>query len=145
MKTRTAESTVCVREGRAEQVGEARAQALAILDGSPFPDRDRRLIALAVEEAVGSILQRKEGNGNADASRVSVHMDLDPTRLRVEISDTQNVFDIPPLPTSEACDAFAAHEKRLLHLWLVLRVMDEVKYVYRRGMQNSLVLVRFTP
>ncbi|MBI4229847.1 MAG: ATP-binding protein [Planctomycetes bacterium] len=123
---------------------EARDFVREALQGSPFADRDRRMISLAIDEAMATFVEYARSTGRP-SGKVELSVDLNDTRLRVELSDSQNDFYLGEMTPDEMLDVQAAHASHRLGLWLILHLMDEVTYVYRRGLQNALVLTRFTP
>lgn len=111
----------------------------AFLQSSPFSDRDRRLLVLAIDETITSNILFSEAAGRAGTTRVT--LDLDETCLRVRVEDTG--LDRDP-DTDDRFQETLAHARRHdLGIFLVQQIMDEIRYVFRKGFQNELELVRF--
>ncbi len=123
---------------------EARVFVREALQRSPFSDRDRRMISLAIDEAMATFVEYARSAG-LPGGKVELSVDLNDTRLRVELSDSENDFHLGEMTPDEMLDVQEVHASHRLGLWLILHLMDEVTYVYRRGLQNALVLTRFTP
>lgn len=134
-----------VLDDRGERLAEARAFVRDLLSGSPFGERDRRLITLAIDEAMVSFVRYAGAHARRGPVKLELSADLDGERLTVELRDAETDFYLGDLGAAELRTVSKAHEDHRLGLWLILHIMDEVTYVYRRGVQNALRLVRFTP
>ncbi|MHC4778585.1 MAG: ATP-binding protein [Planctomycetota bacterium] len=136
MKIQSQEITVPNSTASLEQV---RKFVFEILEDSPFEDRDRRLLVLAIDEAVTSNILFSEATGRGGTTQVALELTADCMRVRIE--DTGVDVD----PDSE--ERFEEHMRRArqheMGIFLVRQIMDEIQYIFRKGYQNELELVRF--
>lgn len=121
-----------------ERLAEARRFMGGILEHSPFSPTDRRLVALAASEALERIVEHARDDGRAKDEAIEMSVDLNDTRIEIVISDQRNDFYREPVHPEQAL-------KSELGLFLIRQIMDEVRYTYRRGFENALVMVKFTP
>jgi anti-sigma regulatory factor (Ser/Thr protein kinase) len=103
---------------------------------SPFSNVQRGQIALAVCEAVYIFTGGRDGTSRSIMSVV-----LNDVRLQVDLVDPGD-----DAPCAERADrSLEPLSEERDGIFLMRRVMDEVHYRYRRGFQNHLRLVKFTP
>ena len=118
---------------------EIRRFVLEFLRETPFDERNRRLVVLAIDEAVTSTILFSEATGRGGTTRVVLEITEDAFRARIE--DTGVDKD----PDTE--ERFEEHLRRArqheMGIFLVRQIMDEIQYIYRKGFQNELELVRF--
>lgn len=136
MRTLTQDITVPNTTASLEPV---RRMVNEFLRESPFDDRNRRLLVLAIDETVTSNIRYSEAMGRNGTTRVS--LDLNEDRLLVRVEDTGQDRD------PETTERFEEHLNRTrpyeIGIFLVQQIMDEIHYVFRKGFRNELELVRF--
>jgi len=99
-----------------------------------YSDKDRRLIALAVQTAANGIIQNaREQEIKGD---LSIKIDADETRLRIEINDAGDALMF-------ASPGGIARPKHDLGIFLIRQIMHEVEYEYKRGFISKLTMTRF--
>lgn len=131
-----------ILEGGSEDLELARKFVSSQLVESRFNDRDGSLLVLAVDEALSHIVSYTDELGSPHKIRLGV--DVDETRFVARIQDSCTDFgDRLHVPRDE--DLRSAANKGQLGIYLIRQIMDEVKYTYRRGFENELVLLRFVP
>ena len=106
-----------------------------------LPERDGRLVTLAVDEALASIIDHARGTNRQGDIRLS--LDLDETRFRAVIEDFTNHCDSSGMMESELRAHLENERKHQMGIFLMREIMDEVNYTYRKGFQNELTLVKF--
>jgi anti-sigma regulatory factor (Ser/Thr protein kinase) len=104
--------------------------------------RDKDLIILAVDEAVSSIVQYARYKGFQ--SQVTLSVDIDDVRFKATIVDSLNVFELRGgLNEIQMAENLAREKSYTMGIFLIRRIMDEISYVYRKGFQNELELIKF--
>jgi serine/threonine-protein kinase RsbW len=117
----------------------------AAIKRSMLPSGDANKVVLAVDEAVANTIQH--GYEGTDKGKVEVVIDADTTAFTVRIRDTGISYD-----TASGADEkseldlqqhIASGNKRGLGLFIMRKVMDEVRYTSREGEINELTLVKY--
>ena len=118
---------------------QVRRFVLEFLRDSPFSERDHRVLVLAIDEAITSTILFSEATARGGTTRVSLELTEDCLRVRIE--DTG--VDTDP----DTDERFEEHLRRArqhdMGIFLLRQIMDEIQYIYRKGFQNDLELVRF--
>ena len=123
--------------GQKSDLENARNFVSLALKNSKFSARDKNLLTVAVEEAV----TRSFGTDKYD---VTVGVEVTDTLFNVESMDTNNDYQINFADVKNTKnDNMNSPED--MSLYFILQIMDEVKYVYRRGFDNILSLIKFVP
>ncbi|MBI4617268.1 MAG: ATP-binding protein [Planctomycetes bacterium] len=100
-----------------------------------------KLVVLAVDEAVTSIV--RYASEEHRQGFISIGIDIDDVRIRVAVNDSSNLFD-PGVFTREELRNFIEGRRNLeMGIFLIRQIMDEVQYVYRKGFENQLILIKF--
>ncbi len=121
---------------------EVRGLLKETLTETPFSDRDRSLIVLAIDEAIGSIVGYSKETGIC--SEIYLTIDVDDVRLKVTISDTFTSFDLNGgLTDHELADRIDDARKHKLGIFLMRSILDEISYTYKKGFENELTLIKF--
>ncbi|MBK8205862.1 MAG: ATP-binding protein [Planctomycetes bacterium] len=111
---------------------------------SRLPQRDVNKVVLAVDEAVANTIQHGY-EGRVDGT-VEVLIDADEQRFTVRIRDNGISYDAAKGSEAKANIDMQAHitagSKRGLGLFIMRKVMDEVRYTSREGDMNELTLVK---
>jgi anti-sigma regulatory factor (Ser/Thr protein kinase) len=122
---------------------EVRRFVSEFLGDTPFTEKERRRLVLAIDEAVTSTILFSEASGRRGTTRVS--LDVDEVRLRVRIEDRGRDPDYDAGDPAE--EVFEEHirqaRKYEVGVFLIRQIMDEINYIFRKGFQNELELVRF--
>ena len=104
--------------------------------------RDKDLIILAVDEAVSSIVQYARYKGFQ--SLVTLTVDIDDVRFKATVVDSLNVFELRGgLSETQMAESLAREKSYTMGIFLIRQIMDEISYVYRKGFQNELELIKF--
>jgi len=104
--------------------------------------RDKDLLILAVDEAVSSIVQYARYKGFQ--SQVTLTVDIDDVRFKATLVDSMNVFELRVgLNDTQMAESLAREKSYTMGVFLIRQIMDEISYVYRKGFQNELELIKF--
>jgi serine/threonine-protein kinase RsbW len=112
---------------------------------SLLPTGDANKVVLAVDEAVANTIQH--GYEGMEPGSVEVLIDADDISFRVRIRDNGVSYDTANGSAEKAELDLQAHiasgNKRGLGLFIMRKVMDEVRYTSREGEVNELTLVKY--
>jgi anti-sigma regulatory factor (Ser/Thr protein kinase) len=111
-----------------------------LADGKLGP-RVCRQVIIAIDEACSSIILNAKESGATGTLRLLI--DVDPTRVKVSINDTANDYDVGDVTREELLQEFTRSKKNELGTFLIRRVMDEFKYVFRKGFQSEIEMIKF--
>ena len=103
--------------------------------------KEGRLVALAVDEALTSIIRHAQGMKRPGI--IDVKMYMDNVCFKVIIKDNTNAFDFNALTEKEKMATLAKEKQYQLGVFLISTIMDEINYRYLKGFQNELQLTRF--
>lgn len=118
-----------------------RAAVSAMWAERGLPERTGRLITLALDEALASIIDHARGTNRQGDIRLT--LDLDETRFKAVIEDTTNHCDSSGMMENELRAHLENERKHQMGIFLMREIMDEVSYTFRKGFQNELTLVKF--
>ncbi|MHC4601260.1 MAG: ATP-binding protein [Planctomycetota bacterium] len=110
-----------------------------VLRDSPFSEKDRRAVVLAIDEAITSTILFSEATERGGTTRVALELTEDCLRVRIE--DTGK--DTDPDTDERFEEHLRSARQHEMGIFLVRQIMDEIQYVFRKGFQNDLELVRF--
>ena len=125
-------------------LGDARAFTEKVVADSPFDEKQRRLLVLAIDEAVTCFVGYAEAHGALDGS-ITLKLSLDEVCLSVGITDSHTDCDPGELSPVEMMENFSEEPRHRLGIFFIRAIMDEVRYVYRRGFENQFQMLKFTP
>jgi anti-sigma regulatory factor (Ser/Thr protein kinase) len=123
-------------------LNEVRALLSETLAEISLSRRDKDLLILAVDEAVSSIVQYARFKGFQ--SQVTLSVDIDDVRFKATLVDSLNVFELGAgLNETQMAERLAREKSYTMGIFLIRQIMDEISYVYRKGFQNELELIKF--
>lgn len=117
---------------RSEKLSDLRAKVRDAIAEAPLDEKTRRLIVLAVDEAVSDLLQPK-GDGE-----LQLRLTLSDSSLHIVVRDTVTDFN-----DADIADDADPSRRCKLGLRLLRALMDEVCYQYTRGFRNELSMLKF--
>ncbi len=124
-----------------------RAISAFVLDAikdSPFDDRQRYAIDLAVDEACSNVIDH--AYGGEDRGEIRILLDLNERGLKITIQDDGEPFDPACVAEPNLASPLETRCERGLGLFLIREMMDEAVYDFSRPGVNQLTLVKyFTP
>jgi len=106
-----------------------------------LPAKDMRLVTLAVDEAISAIVQH--ASAIKQKGNIHINLDLNDVRFKVVIEDNIPYFEVDNLPENERRNVLLKEKHYQIALYLITTLMDEVNYVYKKGFENELHLVKF--
>ena len=114
----------------------------ATLDVTNLDARLRPQLILAIDEAVSSIIDYAVDAGYE--SEITVSLDIDDVRVKAVVSDSRTDFDgVRNVKTTRGGRLFGKERRHKLRIFLLQRLMDEIQYLYQRGFENKLELLKF--
>lgn len=117
----------------------------AAIKRSLLPSTDSNKVVLAVDEAVANTIQH--GYEGQERGKVEVVIDADEAAFTVRVRDTGISYDSASGADSKSeldlQQHIASGNKRGLGLFIMRKVMDEVRYTSREGEINELTLVKY--
>lgn len=122
-------------------LSEVRSLLKETMGDVPLTERDKHLIVLGVDEALGSVIQygRERNIGN----EITLTIDIDEVRFKATLTDSWTCGDLNGL-TGQALEERLDQDRQYkLSLHLMRLIMDEITYNYKKGFQNELEIVKF--
>lgn len=102
---------------------------------------DENKIILAVDEAVTNIIEH--GYPLGQEGSIEVEVESDDSRFTVRVRDEAPRFDPAGENELDIDDHVKAGRKKGLGIFLMRRIMDEVRYAFVEGRRNELTLVKY--
>ena len=109
---------------------------------SPFPASDRNRIILAVDEAIANVVEHAYGS---ERGMIHITFDTDEERLEVSVCDHGINFSPSEVKTPDLKEHVRLGLKGGLGMFLMRRVMDEVRYSTTTNFVNHLSMVKYFP
>jgi anti-sigma regulatory factor (Ser/Thr protein kinase) len=112
-----------------------------VLSEGKLAEKAKRQVVIAIDEACSSIiLNAKEHRATGN---LRLLIDIDPTRVKVHIVDTANDYDVGDVTREELLKEFTRSKKNELGTFLIRRVVDEFTYIFRKGFQSDIEMIKF--
>ena len=123
-------------------LNEVRTLLAETLEEVPLSKREKDLLVLAVDEAVSSVVRYARFKGFEN--QVTLSIDIDDVRFKAVLQDSLNVFELGGgLNERQMAERIAREKTYTMGIFLMRQIMDEITYVYRKGFQNELELIKF--
>ena len=123
-------------------LNEVRTMLTETLADVDLPKRDKELVVLAVDEAVSSIIRYARFKGYQH--EISLTIDIDDVRFKAVVVDSLNAFDLNGgMTETQLAERLAKEKAYTMGITLIRQIMDEISYVYRKGFQNELEMIKF--
>lgn len=123
-------------------LNEVRTLLAETLEDVPLTRREKDLVVLAVDEAVSSVVRYARYRGFEN--QITLSIDIDDVRLKATLVDSLNVFELGGgLSETQLAERVAREKTYTLGVFLMRQIMDEISYVYRKGFQNELEMIKF--
>jgi len=120
-----------------------REEVTKVVEQSAFDARDRKLIIVAVDEAVTNIMEHAYDNDLEGELDIEMILEADASRFEVIIRDSGKEFD----PTAVDIPDITAHirkgQRHGLGIFLIRQIMDEINYTYVHGEKNQLQMIKY--
>jgi serine/threonine-protein kinase RsbW len=108
---------------------------------SKLPQKEENKIILAVDEAVTNIIEHAyehQRDGTID-----IEVSFDEKKFQVLIRDSGKSFDPSSIADVDIIEHVKKGKKEGLGIFLMRQIMDEVRYIFKDGVQNELILVKY--
>jgi anti-sigma regulatory factor (Ser/Thr protein kinase) len=122
-------------------LAEVRELLREMLSEVSLGDRDKNLLILGVDEALGSIIQY--GRDHHYDYEITLTIDIDDVRFKATLRDPWMNGDLNGLSGPALDERLSQDRKYTLSLYLMRLIMDEITYVYKKGFQNDLEMIKF--
>jgi serine/threonine-protein kinase RsbW len=122
---------------------QVRQEVTKVVAQSAFTDRDRKLIILAVDEAVTNIMEHAYDNDLEGELDVELILEYDNTRFEVVIRDSGKEFDPRKLEVVDVREHARKGSKHGLGIFLIRQIMDEINYNFVQGVRNELQMIKY--
>ena len=101
---------------------------------------DENKIVLATDEALSNIVEHAyEFN---KSGYIDINVEVDPRQFQIRIMNGGRDFDMGKVKIKDIAEHIKEGKKRGLGIFLMRRIMDEVKYSFKNG-QNQLILIKY--
>lgn len=112
-----------------------------MIRSSKLQPEDENKIILAIDEAVANIIEH--GYEEQVSGTIEMEISFDPERFTVIVRDQGRQFDPSGIKPVDILDHVRQGKKKGLGVFLMRQIMDEVKYIFKEGVQNELILVKY--
>ena len=126
-------------ESRTESLKLFREFVQQTVSQAHLSDALTRHVVLACDEAVTSIIRHASANHRVGS--IELDIDVRPQLVSIEIVDSATNFEEP----SDTLELLEHARSLELGVFLIRQIMDQVDYVYRKGKQNRLTMVKYLP
>jgi anti-sigma regulatory factor (Ser/Thr protein kinase) len=123
-----------------KRLGAVREFVERMVNSSPLDRSDCNKLVLAVDEAVTNIMEHGYGKGR-DGS-IEIEISYDAATFCILIRDEGRFFNPELAPNPDVTDHLRHGKKKGLGIFLMRQIMDEIKYRYKDGIRNELILTK---
>ena len=107
------------------------------------PVSERNKIILAVDEAVSNIIEHAYDSSSAGKNTVEVLASSECDCVKITITDSGREFNPTEIKDPDIRIHIREGRKNGLGIFLMRQIMDEVRYTFRAGVENQLVMVKY--
>ncbi len=126
-----------------EYLATVREEVTKVVKESAFSERDRKMIIVAVDEAVTNIMEHAYDNDLEGELDVELILEYDATRFEVIIRDSGKEFDMRTLTVPDVREHVKKGSRHGLGIFLIRQIMDEINYSFIQGVRNELQLIKY--
>jgi anti-sigma regulatory factor (Ser/Thr protein kinase) len=126
-----------------EYLAAVREEVTKVVEESAFSERDRKMIIVAVDEAVTNIMEHAYDNDLEGELDVELILEYDATRFEVIIRDSGKRFDMRSLTVPDVREHVKKGSRHGLGIFLIRQIMDEINYSFVQGVRNELQLIKY--
>jgi serine/threonine-protein kinase RsbW len=116
---------------------------LTSLRKTRLPDVEHGKVVLAVDEAVSNIMRHAYEDFSRGTRKIMVEFAADEEKVAFCLRDSGKEFDPTCIDSPNILEHVRQGRRFGLGLFLMRRVMDEVKFVFRAGIENMLTMVKY--
>jgi len=100
-------------------------------------------VILAVDEAVSNIMRHAYEDFAKGTRSIEIGFEADEEKIILTLKDSGREFDPTGVRELDINEHVKLGKKYGLGLFLMRRIMDEVKFVFRSGIENMLTMVKY--
>jgi anti-sigma regulatory factor (Ser/Thr protein kinase) len=126
-----------------QYLAQVRQEVTKVVEQSAFTERDRKLIIVAVDEAVTNIMEHAYDNDLEGELDIELILEYDNTRFEVVIRDSGKEFDPRRLEVVNVPEHVRKGSRHGLGIFLIRQIMDEVNYNFIQGLRNELQMIKY--
>jgi anti-sigma regulatory factor (Ser/Thr protein kinase) len=126
-----------------EHLASVRKEVTQVVEKSVFSERDRKLIIVAVDEAVTNIMEHAYDNDLEGELDIELILDYDATRFEVIIRDSGKEFDPSELETPDIKKHVGRGASHGLGIFMMRQIMDVINYSFVNGVKNELQMIKY--
>lgn len=126
-----------------QYLAKVREEVTRVVEQSAFPPRDRKLIILAVDEAVTNIIEHAYENDLEGELDIELILETDATRFEVIIRDSGKEFDPSKVDIPDVREHIRKGSRHGLGVFLIRQIMDEINYNFVQGVRNELQMIKY--
>ncbi len=126
-----------------QYLASVRQEVTKVVTESAFSDKDRKLIIVAVDEAVTNIMEHAYDNDLEGELDIELILEYDNTRFEVVIRDSGKVFDPRTLEVPDVRSHVKQGSRHGLGIFLIRQIMDEINYNFVQGVRNELQMIKY--
>lgn len=116
---------------------------LTNLRKSGLPASEHGKIVLAVDEAVSNIMRHAYDEFSKGTRTIEIVFTADEEKICFILKDSGKEFDPTAVRDPDIMEHAKLGKRYGLGLFLMRRIMDEVKFVFRAGIENMLTMVKY--
>ena len=108
-----------------------------------LPESEHGKVVLAVDEAVSNIMRHAYEDFAKGTRTIEIVLSSDKRKICLTLKDSGREFDPTAIQAPDIHEHVKLGRRYGLGLFLMRRVMDEVKFVFRSGIENMLTMVKY--
>lgn len=112
-----------------------------MIRSSALPPNEENKVILAVDEAVSNIIEH--GYEARIEGYIDITVDVTDEQFKIRIVDTGKNFDPDRIRDPNILEHVRAGKRKGLGIFLMRQIMDEVRYIFKEGVHNELVLIKY--
>jgi serine/threonine-protein kinase RsbW len=125
-------------------LAQVRHAVLELVGQGMFPAGEAQLVALAVDEAVANVMEHAFAVEGANPQQeIQIILEANGECFRALIRDGGRRFDPTAVPDVDIRQHVRQGRKGGLGIYLIRRIMDEVRYEFRQDSFNELLMVKY--
>jgi len=124
-------------------LAQVREFILVNLRKTRIPGNEHGKIILAVDEAISNIIRHAYEDFAKGSRTVEVVIQADSQKVIFMLKDSGKEFDPTVVTDPNILEHVKIGKRYGLGLFLMRRIMDEVKFVFRSGVENMLTMVKY--
>jgi serine/threonine-protein kinase RsbW len=124
-------------------LAQVREFILVNLRKTKIPENEHGKIVLAVDEAISNIIRHAYEDFVKGSRTIEVLIRVDAQKVVFMLRDSGKEFDPTVVTDPNILEHVKIGKRYGLGLFLMRRIMDEVKFVFRSGVENMLTMVKY--